>query len=199
MMEKKEGSKLILIKHAIPTLEPSKAAKEWRLGDKGKAQASLLADQMKFYLPFSLYSSEEPKAYNTAEIISTELGLKLTTVKGLEEIDRPVLPLLSQQEHRDLNKGIFEEPERPVIGKESANQALSRFNRAIRENVEKILINRNVVIVSQGTVISLFVEKYNKISAFELWKRLSCASFVELDFPGYRLRRIIENSVAGHQ
>jgi broad specificity phosphatase PhoE len=197
-MEKKSGSKLILIKHALPILEASKAAKEWKLGDKGKAQASLLAKKMKFYLPFSLFSSDEAKAQATGEIISTESGLNLTTVKGLEEIDRPVLPLLSQQEHRDLNKGIFEEPERAVIGKESANQALDRFSQAIRENVEIILINRNVVIVSHGTVISLFVEKYNNISAFELWQRLSCASFVELNFPGYHLRRIVENSAADH-
>jgi hypothetical protein len=57
-------------------------------------------------------------------------GENLITVKGLEKIDRPVLPLLSQQEHRDLNKSIFEEPHKPVLGKESAKQALGRFCEA---------------------------------------------------------------------
>jgi len=119
--------------------------------------------------------------------------LEFTIVNGLKEIDRLAGPLLNQEEHRNLNQALFEEPDRPVLGKESANQALDRFCKAVRESVEKILTNNNSVIVSHGTVISLFVEKYNKVNGFELWKMLKCTSLVELDFPGYRLNRVIEN------
>jgi broad specificity phosphatase PhoE len=169
-MKKKSGSKLVLIKHAMPIPEATKAAKDWNLGDKGKTRAKLLAERLRLYLPFSLYSSKEPKAKESAEVISSELGINFITVEGLEEIDRPVLPWLSQIEHRDFNKRLFETPDRPVVGKESANQALERFCQAIHGNIEKALIIGNVVIVTHGTVISLFVEEHNQVDAFELWK-----------------------------
>ena len=190
LMVKESGTKLVLVKHAIPILDASIAPKHWNLGDEGEAQASLLADNIKSYLPFSLYSSEEAKATKTAKIIALALELDLTIVYGFKEIDRPAGPLLSQKEHRNLNQGIFDEPFKRVLGKESATQALDRFSKAVGENVEKTLTNNNAVIVSHGTVISLFVEKYNKVKGFELWKMLECSSSVVLDFPGYFLRRI---------
>jgi broad specificity phosphatase PhoE len=118
----------------MPKLEASTAPKEWRLGAEGKTQAKLLAEKLKIFLPFSLYSSEEPKAAETAKIISFVLKLNWKIINGLHEIDRSTAPLTSQAEHRKLNQGIFEEPNRPVIGKESANQALDRFSRAVQKN-----------------------------------------------------------------
>jgi broad specificity phosphatase PhoE len=190
-MEKKSRFKLILIKHALPIFEPSKAARYWVLGSEGKAQSKLLVKRIKHYFPFSLFSSNEPKAIQTAEIISGEFDIKFQTLEGLREINRPVLPLLSEEEFIKLNREIFKNPDEPVIGNESAKKALSRFDTAIDENVEEDLKKRNVVIISHGTVISLFVEKYNSIDAFQLWKNLSCCSFVELEYPGYHLKRVV--------
>lgn len=190
-MEKNSRFRLILIKHAFPIFEPSKPAGYWVLGSEGKAQSKLLVERIKHYSPFSLFSSDEPKAIQTAEIISGEFDVKFQTLEGLREINRPALPLLSEEEYVKLNREIFKNPDEPVIGNESARKALNRFDSEIDENVEEDLKKRNVAIISHGTVISLFVAKYNAIDVFQLWKNLSCCSFVELDYPGYQLKRVV--------
>jgi len=185
------SGRLILVKHAMPVLEASKAPAEWKLGEQGQKQAFSLIEKLKPYLPFSLYASTESKAYETAAIVAAGLNLDCTLVPGLGEIHRRPLPIMNPAEHRQLNQGIFAQRDQPVLGTESANQALARFSAAIDEQIDPAQTQENCVVVSHGTVIALFVEKHNPVDAFELWCKLNCASCVVLVMPGFRFQKLI--------
>jgi len=176
---------LILVKHALPVPDASVPAREWRLGEEGEAQSARLAEELRAYEPFSLFSSTEPKAARTAELIGSASALD-----GLREIDRPVLPWMGEEEHRAFNQRLFDDFDVAVVGDESAADALRRFDTAVVALCEQVS-DENVVAVAHGTVISLFVAHHNTdVNAYDLWQQLDCASFVVLSLPGFALARV---------
>jgi broad specificity phosphatase PhoE len=175
---------LILVKHALPVPEPSVPAREWRLGAEGEAQAARLAAQLCDYEPFALFSSNEPKAARTAELMGPA-----TAVDALREIDRPILPWMGTEEHKAFNKRLFEDVDVAVVGDESAADALERFEDAVVSVCDGVS-DKNVVAVAHGTVVALFVAHHNAgVDAYDLWQELDCASFVVLALPGFALLR----------
>lgn len=179
--------RIVLVKHALPVLDADVPAREWRLGAEGEAQARTLAMRLRPFAPFQLRSSHEPKAQRTAEVVGSELALSSAAVSGLEEYDRPALPLLPATDHAALNAPIFSDPAMRVLGRESGAEALQRFRSALVTLIESEPSEDPLVIISHGTVISLLVAAHNAIDGFQLWRELSCASFVVLDHPGFAL------------
>jgi broad specificity phosphatase PhoE len=179
--------RIVLVKHALPILDSDVPPRDWRLGAEGEAQAVALAARLRSFAPFQLRSSREPKALRTAEIVGRELALSSAAAAGLEEFDRPVLPLLPTAEHAALNAPIFSDPTRRVLGRESGAEALQRFRSALGALIASEPSPEPLVIISHGTVISLLVAAHNAIDGFQLWRELSCASFVVLGHPGFKL------------
>jgi broad specificity phosphatase PhoE len=178
--------RLVLVKHARPVLDPARPPHQWILGADGEAQAADLAPSLRGFLPFDLVASPEPKALKTAQVVAARLGAEARAVDGLQEFDRPALPLMSAREHARVNSRIFAEPNRPMLGSESARGALARFSAALLREVSARK-TPNLVAVSHGTVISLFVARHNAIDAFGFWRSLECGAFAVLDLPSLRL------------
>jgi broad specificity phosphatase PhoE len=184
---------LLLVKHAQPVLDAARPPRDWDLAGEGEDQAERLADALRQYLPFQIVSSPELKARRTTDIVAARLGITTTTAEDLRELDRPVLPILSRGGHEAMNARVFEDFDRPVIGRESAAAALHRFDVAVRQRVGPP-IEHNVVVIAHGTVISLFVASANpSIDAFALWKRLRCPSYVILDQASLALREVVDD------
>src|SRR5215218_5414518 len=102
-------SGIVLIKHAQPLLDASKPARDWVLGSQGEEQSRRLGALLRPFLPGRLVTSPEPKALQTCEIVADELDIPMTVVDGLQEIERPVLPIMSPSEHERVNARIFSE------------------------------------------------------------------------------------------
>lgn len=177
---------LVLVKHAQPVLDAAVPAREWRLAQEGERQAQDLAASLRGFLPFTLVSSHEPKAVATAGIVGRALSLPVRVVAGLEEFDRPALPILPADEHVRLNARIFESPAEPVLGRESALGALQRFASAVESAISEA-DQPTLVAITHGTVISLLVAAHNPVPPLDFWQRLTCGSFVVLAVPGFRL------------
>jgi broad specificity phosphatase PhoE len=173
----------------MPVLDAARPAREWTLGPDGERQAAKLATRLRPLKPFRLVSSPEPKAVTTAEILAGTLGVTTYPVDGLQEFDRPALPILPPDEHERVNAEIFARPDRPVLGHESADAALARFRKALLAEVAKHS-ESDLVVVSHGTVMALFVAAHNPLDAFSVWKRLPCAGCVVLRVPGYSLAHL---------
>lgn len=182
---------LVLVKHALPMLDPARPAREWVLGAEGERQAAALAEELRRFLPFRLAASPEPKATRTAEIVADVLGLGLHHEDSLREIDRPVLPIMPPEEHERYNLRLFAEFDRPVIGTESARDAQHRFAAAVSRILEEDA-SQNHVMVAHGTVLALFAAGEDRTRAVSLWKRLQCPSFVVLDVPSMQLREVVD-------
>ena len=173
--------RLILVKHAQPVLDPAVAPREWRLGRDGEEQSHRLAERLSAFLPFTLVSSPEPKAVRTAEIVAATLGIASAVVDGLEEFDRPPMPIVPPEEHKRLNASIFTTRALPVLGRESADAALARFNAAIERALAPLSSGQTLVAIAHGTVIALFVAQQTGRDAFELWTSLKCADWFDLE------------------
>ena len=67
-----------------------------------------------------------------------------------------------------------------VFGSETADACHARFEQAVRSIMDQNL-DKTVVIVSHGTVISLFVSRLAGVSDLSLWNDLTMPSFVVVD------------------
>lgn len=189
---------LVLVKHGFPILDPATPAREWSLSPRGETQALLLAEELRPYEPFQLVSSSEPKARGTAELVASVLRTPNRVVDDLREIDRPALPIMEPTAHRALNRPIFSERNRAVLGFESADAAMDRFQAAIQGETDRC-IPANLVAICHGTVIALFVAQHNPVDGFRFWSGFECGKYVALALPSFQLVKtnaILRESIA---
>jgi broad specificity phosphatase PhoE len=171
---------LILVKHSVPEIEQDQPANTWRLSNEGQRRASRLAEELVSFEPEIILSSDEPKARETAEILSHRLQLDMQTLPDLHEHDRSNVPYLSHDAFQTSIREFFQRPDELVFGRETADQAHTRFYQAVHSILTEYR-NKTVIIVTHGTVISLFVSRLTGTSDLELWNRLGLPSFVAMD------------------
>lgn len=171
---------LIFVKHSLPEIVENLPAREWRLSSAGRERAQRLAERVSRFQPEMIVSSVEPKAKETAEIVANHLGLEFQVMLDLHEHDRSTTPYLSRVEFESVVQEFFQEPNELVFGSETANQAHERFCNAVNGGLNSHG-DKTIVIVSHGTVISLFVARLIGVSDFLLWNELGLPSFVVID------------------
>lgn len=180
-------SQLILIRHSISRQDASVPANQWRLSQEGREACGPLAEAMRGYGLTRLVASMEPKAIETAQLVGEQLGLPWQIAAGLQEHDRSNVPFLgskAQFEERVIE--MFQKPDELVFGRETANQALARFQVAVQALVEDYQGER-LGIASHGTVISLLVGHANPIDTVDFWRRLKMPDYIVLALPDFEL------------
>lgn len=171
---------LILVKHSLPEIQENLPAKEWHLSDEGRTRVGALAERLIVYEPDVIFSSVEPKAIETAEIVAASLGMQFEVVEGLHEHDRTTTPYLSRGDFERLINEFFARPDELILGSETASEAHTRFAKAV-DSILRSHQNQTIVIVSHGTVISLFVSRLTGVADMSLWSALGLPSFVVID------------------
>ena len=149
-------------------------AEEWRLSDEGRRSCGPLADRLAGYAPRTLLASTEPKARETAELVAPVLGLRVQLSDGLRETARRSVGWLTAEEIDLGIRELFERPDDVVYGEESAASALARFEAAV-EGLEE-----PSVVVTHGTVLSLYASARTGRDPYELWRRLELPDVVEV-------------------
>lgn len=171
---------LILVKHSVPEIVEGQPANEWKLSEQGRVRAKGLAEQLRRYQPEVLISSKERKAQETAEIIAGILQMESYIAEDLHEHDRSNVPYLSHDKFQALVHEFFQKPGELVFGTETADQAHARFYRSVHSILNEHK-NKTVVIVTHGTVVSLFVSRLTGSSDLQLWNMLGLPAFVAMD------------------
>jgi broad specificity phosphatase PhoE len=182
---------LLLIKHSLPEIVENLQASEWHLSAEGCQRCAALARAVAPYVPQVILSSREPKAQETAQILADSLKRNFVVVDNLHEHERTKTPFFSKAEFQASVQRFFDQPDRLVMGDETADAAQARFGKAI----QSILADRpndNLAIVAHGTVISLFVARQTGLDGFSLWQRLGLPSFVVLSLPDLNLVKVVE-------
>jgi len=185
---------LVLVKHSIPEIISTVPAKGWRLSQSGQMRCITLAEKLAPFLPDVIISSTEPKAIETAQIIAKKFNKPFSAVSGLQEHDRTNVGLLEKEQFESKVKEFFDKPESLVFGRETASQSLARFSKAL-SSIETEYPDKNIMVVAHGTVISLFVNKFNSIEAFSFWRKLELPSFAVLSLPNHKLVKLVEGVV----
>lgn len=181
---------MILVKHAMPIIDPSLPAAEWALSAEGRVQSQELAERLRTYCPQAVISSQEPKARETAKIIAQHLDLSFTAMHDLHEHDRRGVPLLGQLEFQRAVSEFFANPHTLVFGRETAVDAHTRF-RAALSTATSGNQSRTLVVVAHGTVISLFVARETGVEPYPLWQELGLPSFVVISWPRVELLEVV--------
>jgi broad specificity phosphatase PhoE len=179
---------LIFFRHSLPMIDPTIPAHAWHLSKEGQQRCKLLARQLADFNPQRIVSSLEPKALETAQIVAETLGMPYESAVGLHEHVRSRVGHTSQEVFDASVRRFFEQPDQLVFGDETADQTHTRFTHAVDAIQERYPSQNPLVIVTHGTVISLFVARAYDIEPFALWKSLKLPCMVVLC--AYRLRMI---------
>ncbi|WP_102028074.1 histidine phosphatase family protein [Salirhabdus sp. Marseille-P4669] len=180
--------KLVLIKHAMPVLSDEVPSNQWKLSEKGKEKAKVLADYLQNYETDTIYSSTEPKAIETASIAAEVLEKKVTVKDDLHEhlrtSKRKIYP---QQEFQEIIRNFFHYEDMLIFGEETANIAKKRFVNGVKHVLDNAQPDEDVVIVTHGTVMTLFISEFNEINKFDMWSSFGLPSIVELSREDFSL------------
>jgi len=173
-------SRLILVRHSIPAIEPEMLSEDWVLSDTGRGAADQLAKALLPYSPKVVLSGPEPKILETATIIAGRLGLSATPLSGLAEHARRSTKFAEREEFEASIRELFRRSSEVVYGEESGDATFFRFaatvDNAIAENPSD-----TVIAVSGGTAICLFIAKRQGVEAFSLWRTLRMPMAFVLD------------------
>ena len=182
----------MLVRHSLPKIDRDKPASSWKLGEHGRRRSELLADRLRDFSPQIVWCSAEPKAVETAEIVAKGIDVPVCAVDGLGEHARNTVPFY---ETRDDFEGaverFFREPDRLVLGEETAEQALWRFANAIDEIVSAG--HADNVVVTHGTVMTLYAASFAGVGHMNFWRRLGMPSYVVLTVPDMCLQSGVES------
>lgn len=180
---------MILVRHSLPEIIPSKPANLWHLSELGQSRCQILADHLRMYSPNAIVSSTEIKAQETAQIVASQLKLLEKTHEGLHEHERSNYHWVDQELFEKQVAEFFGAPQKLMMGDETAEQTSIRFACAVDQVVEEYP-GKNVAIVTHGTVIALYITRHLKVDAFTYWKRLGLPSYVVLSFPEMKLCKV---------
>ena len=174
---------LILVRHSEPKIEPDKPASTWRLSERGRTKAKLLADELRVFTPTSIWCSKEPKAIETAQILAGALHLSVNIADGLEEHHRSSVPYFpTHDEFEQAVQQFFLNPQQLVLGDETAHQALQRFTAAINRIIATDTAD-TAIVVTHGTVMTLYMASVSGVESICFWRNLETPSFVVLTPP----------------
>ncbi len=184
------GRTLVLVKHAMPVVDPHAPPNSWRLSEEGRRQSILLAEKLRGYGLDLVVTSEEPKATETGKIVAEHLNLGWAVASGLHEHDRTGAPFGTRMEFESAARAFFENPGTLVWGNETAEQAGARFAGGVHAVLAEHAKD-NVALVAHGTVITLFLKVCSDIDAYGFWSQLGLPSFCVLSLPDFGLRDVI--------
>ena len=172
---------LILVRHATPQLEPNTPSHQWALSEEGRWQCVHLARKLNAYNIGAIFTSPELKAWETATILAEQWGdAPIKIHPELHEHDRRGVGWVEEGFDARI-RTFFEHPTENVFGNETALQATARIQKAIAQCWTPNALH-DQVIVSHGTVLSLFVSQVMPhITPFEFWKQLTMPAAIVLD------------------
>lgn len=174
--------KLLLVRHAQSRLTPGLAPAFWPLTDAGRESCKPLAIQVAAWQPESVFTSAEAKAIETGDIIAGHLQIPVHRRPGLNEHKRPAFDQpLPQAEFFQQVERLFDHPDELVFGEETANEALDRYAAAIEAVMAET--SGNVIVVSHGTVMALFMGRLQPgLDVRAFWRNLVMPDLVVVDW-----------------
>ena len=142
-----------------------------------------------------IWSSTEPKAVETADIVAGAFGVPVQIANGLEEHHRDGVPFYPTRDEFDgAVEQFFRSPDQLVLGTETAEQARDRMAAAIDEVIDAG--QADSIVVTHGTAITLYVASVAGVRPMAFWHRLGLPSYVVLTLPDMHILSTVESVVS---
>jgi broad specificity phosphatase PhoE len=165
--------RLVLVRHAMPEIDPAMPADRWELGPVGRAAACALKPLLNH--PADYVSSTEVKAQQTLQEIAGRSTV--ATDAGFAEVRRP--PVWSAGDtYRDLARAYVQG--RCHEGWEKHADVIKRFDAALARHTETA--GRTLVIGTHGLAMTLWLAARFDLSPSpaEFWSTLGFPELVDL-------------------
>ncbi len=182
-------SRLILVRHAQPIIDPDSPSERWVLAPEGRAATVELGQALKPYAPRAILCGDEPKMTGTADALAEVLAVAVTRSAGLSEHARRTTKFADKAVFEAAIGALFERPHEIVYGEESADMTYARFAAAIDDAL--VRESGTLVAVTGGTALSIFLSRRADVDAFETWKALRLPMAFVLDRTSWRIERIV--------
>ncbi|MHA1960391.1 MAG: histidine phosphatase family protein [Candidatus Thorarchaeota archaeon] len=148
-------SDIIFLRHAETTIKYDLPPSKWPLSDRGKRAAAKLAISDLLDDATSVFSSTEPKAYQTAMIFAIKLKRAVVYEPALNELNRDGGMLMTSEGYRKAVHSVLMDPNHKEFGWETSSSALSRFRSGI-ERLQSVHKDETILVVSHGIVLTLY-------------------------------------------
>lgn len=182
------GPRVVLVRHAMPVIDPARPAGEWPLaGDVAESVLSL-AEAMSDQEPDGIVSSPEPKALGTAELLAAHLDIAVSRDDALREQGLDTIPWIDGPDgFRQRVREHFERANEIVFGEESSAAAAARFAGALERARERY---RTPVLVTHGRIMCGYLAATFGVDPVELWESLRMPDAHVIDLRSGRLDRV---------
>jgi hypothetical protein len=180
-----KGVRLMLVRHAMPVVEPAVPAEQWQLGAVGRAAARDLRPSI--VGPAWYVASIEPKVVEALQEIAGHTGV--TTDAGLDEVRRPHV-WSENSTYRNTARSYVEGalPE----GWEPHDQVVRRFDDAVVRHAAQAAAQARTLIVGTGGLaptIWLASRYHLAPDPAQFWDALRYPDVIEVDLRDGTVRR----------
>lgn len=185
------GCRLYLVRHGETAWNLEKKLQGHAnvpLSDRGKKQASLLAERLARKKIAAVYASDLQRATETAQIIAGHHNLDVVQEQSLREMNFGAWEGLNLTEiyesYGDLAKRWWENPLNVSIPNgETLTELTFRVNEAIRRFVQNYVKGQEILVVSHGGPIRAFISSMLEMNPSNFWRlRLDNACLNIIDF-----------------
>ena len=161
------GRGIVLVRHAMPELERGVASTLWGLAEASREDCVMLAHALPAGISTIVFTSEERKARETADVLALRRGLQVATDAGFGEVDRPT---------------VWDDDYRAVAAKylatgtgegwEPRDAVVRRFDSAIERSLA-VTVSGTLVVVDHGLALSLWLDSFGAIDLVPFWQALT--------------------------
>jgi broad specificity phosphatase PhoE len=169
-----DGRRLLLIRHAMPEVDPSIPAEQWHLDASARAAARLLSPLVP--RPAYFVASSEPKAQETLAEIAA--GQAVLTDAGFAEVGRP-RAWSDGETYRATARAYLQGTHQD--GWERHDQVVNRFDEAVRHHAAAL--NQTLVIGTHGLALTIWLASRYSLapSPSRFWEDLRLPDIVDVD------------------
>lgn len=170
-----EIDRLILVRHAMPIVQPDVPSDEWQLGDEGRRDARSL--RSKLHEDAYFVASDEPKAIQTLEELANNAGASIDP--GFREVRRPHF---WSDDYRAVARSYIEGVRLP--GWEDHDRVAERFAAAVaRHAILAAASGRALVIGTHGLASTVWLASIMRLdpSPAEFWEDLRFPDLIDVD------------------
>jgi broad specificity phosphatase PhoE len=183
------AGKLVLVRHSAPLIEEGVPQSRWRLSEKGREAAMVLAGRLLAFDAPAIWTSTERKALETAEVLAAALGLPIREEPDLREHERASLGYMARAEREAGVERLLASDDELVFGDETARSVLDRMDRALHAAMVAAA-GSDVLAVTHGTAAAIFVGRRCGVDALAFWRALGVPAAIVLD--GDRIEEIVQ-------
>ncbi len=170
---------IVFIRHAETKIDPDVPSYQWTLTETAYQACKDLARELQTLNLKCIVTSKEFKAKETGRVIAEVLHLPYEELEHLHEHQRKYVPFMDAKTFQQILQAFFANPDKLIWGQETANQALQRFDQAVKDVLRQY--PQPFAIVTHASVLSLFIAHYNTLNAYTFWQDLKMPDKVVTD------------------